>query len=82
MKELFEITESDEGKPVVTATGEKVGRVIEVRHGTAYVDPDPDIGDTIMSKLGWGEADEDAYPLQKERIESVTDDEIRLHGGW
>ena len=71
------IDESAEGKKVVHGD-DTVGRVVEVRHGTAYVDPDPGITDTVMSKLGWGDADEDTYPLQEETIEDVTDDEIRL----
>jgi len=72
------ITDDDEGKKVIGADGEEVGRVVEVSHGTAHVDPDPGVSDTIMSKLGWGDSGDEAYPLQEERIESVTDDEIRL----
>ncbi|WP_101295154.1 hypothetical protein [Halegenticoccus soli] len=72
------ITDDDEGKRVVDAGGDEIGRVVEVRHGTAYVDPDPGLTDTVLSKLGWSEADEDSYPLQEEAIETITDDEIRL----
>ncbi|MFC4359865.1 PRC-barrel domain containing protein [Halobium salinum] len=71
-------SEKDEGKKVVDASGDTVGRVIEVRHGTAYVDPDPNIAETIMSKLGWADADEDDYPLQKSTVAEITDDEVRL----
>ena len=71
-------SESDEGKKVVNASGDTVGRVVEVRGGTAYVDPDPSIADTLMSKLGWGDVDEDTYPLESDRVSSVTDGEIRL----
>lgn len=74
----IDITEDDEGKPVVGPDGETVGRVIDVEHGTAYVEPDPGITDTVMSKLGWADADEDSYPLQEQSVERVTDDEIRL----
>lgn len=74
---MVRTTESDEGKKVVRGD-ETVGRVVDVKHGTPYVDPDPGITDTLKSKLGWGEADEDAYPLQDETIEEVTDDEIRI----
>lgn len=72
------ITDDDEGKEVVNSTGDSVGRVVEVRHGTAYVDPDPGLTDTVMSKLGWGDADEESYPLQEDAIETVTDDRIKL----
>ena len=72
-----EMTEHDEGKKVV-ADGDQVGIVSRVEHGTAYVDADPGITDKVKSKLGWGDRDEDTYPLQEESIETVTDDEIRL----
>lgn len=72
------VTEDDEGKTVVNADGEEVGIVTGVRGGTAYVDPDPGLTDAIKSKLGWEEVDTEDYPLQEDRIEDVTDDEIRL----
>ena len=71
------VTEDDEGKPLKHGN-DKVGRVVDVEHGTAYVDPDPGITETVMSKLGWADHDEDTYPLQEESIETITDDEIRL----
>lgn len=72
------ITEDDEGKSVVNADGDEIGIVSEVRNDTAYVDPDPGIGENIKSKLGWGSADADDYPLDRASIEAVTDDEVRL----
>lgn len=72
------ITEEDEGKKVVGSTGDEIGIVSSVRGGTAYVDPDPGLTDSIKSKLGWGDADTDDYPLDESNVESVTDDEIRL----
>ncbi|QLG64198.1 PRC-barrel domain containing protein [Halorarum salinum] len=73
------ITEDDVGKPVEYGD-DTVGRVVDIRHGTAYVDPDPGIVETISAKLGWADADgeEGAYPLQEEAIDRVTDDSIRL----
>lgn len=76
--ERTNVTEDDEGKKVVNTRGDKVGMVSEVRDGTAYVNPDPGITDTIRSKLGWEDADADDYSLDESRIASVTDDEIRL----
>lgn len=70
-------TETDEGKPVVMGD-EKVGMITRVEHGTAHVDPDPGITDKIKSTLDWGDRDEDTYPLQEERVETITDDEVRL----
>ena len=74
------LTEADEGKHVVNASGDSIGRVVEVRGGEAHVDSDPGMTDTIKSKLGWGGAqDDDTYRLDPAHIESVTDDEIRLN---
>ena len=78
--ERTNITDDDEGKRVVNSTGEKIGMVTGVRAGTAYVDPDPGITDSIRSKLGWGDVDQDDFALQEDRIEAITDDEIRLKG--
>lgn len=72
------LTDSDEGKRVVNAHGDEIGRVVEVQHGTAHVDPDPGLTDSIMSKLGWSDSDHDTYQLDSSAIESVTDDEIRI----
>lgn len=72
------ITDDDEGKQVVSSTGEKIGIVTQVESGTAHVDPDPGLADTIRSKLGWGDADQDDYVLEERRIHTITDDEIRL----
>lgn len=72
------ITEKDEGKRVLDGDGNMVGMVKSVEHGTAYIDPDPGMTDKLKSKFGWGDADEDTYPLQEESIDTVTDDEIRL----
>lgn len=71
------LTDADEGKSVVVED-EKVGIVSEVRGGTAYVEPDPSITDSIKSKMGWNEADGDTYPINDDSISDVTDDEVRL----
>jgi len=78
MADRTTVSDDDQGKPIVDSNGEKIGIVSEVRAGTAYVDPDPGVTDTVMSKLGWGDSDEDDYPLPGSEIAVVTDDEIRL----
>lgn len=72
------LTEEDEGKTVVNADGTTVGIVAEVEHGTAQVDPDPDLTDRIETKLGWGDADKGTYAVQDAEIDEITDDEVRL----
>lgn len=72
------ITDADEGKDVVNTDDEQVGVVAEVRQGTAYVEPDPDLTDELKATLGMDNTDESAYALPDDRIGTVTDDEIRL----
>lgn len=72
------LTEDDEGKRVVTTDGDEVGIVAEVRGGSAYVEPDPGMFDTIKAKLDWGDAGEDTYPVGTDDIAEVTDNEVRL----
>lgn len=72
------ITEDMEGKDVVDSDGTRIGMISDVRHGTAYVDPDPGITEKIKASLGWEEAEAEDYPLQESSIATVTEDEIRL----
>lgn len=76
---VIEFTKDDMEKPVVDSNGERVGRVVDTRGGTAYVDPDPDVVDTIKSKLGWSDRDEETYALHGDNVKEVTDNEIRLN---
>lgn len=71
-------TSDDEGKKVIGTDGEQIGIVSSVESGRAYVDPDPGISDTVMSKLGWGDVDDGDFPLEESNVDTVTDDEIRL----
>lgn len=73
-----QFVDDDEGKRVVSSDGEEVGIITEVRRGTAYVDPDPNVFETLKSKLNWAKADEDTYPLSADQVREVTDDEVRL----
>lgn len=72
------IDESIEGRRVVNEDGEEIGIVTEVREGTAYVDPEPGMVESLRSKLGWGDADQDDYPLPEGAIERVTDEEVHV----
>ncbi|WIV66965.1 hypothetical protein [Natrialbaceae archaeon AArc-T1-2] len=75
-----QFTDDDVGKRVINANGETVGIVAAIEHGTAHVEPDPGMFETIKAKLGWEGTDEESYPLQEEAVAEVTDDEIRLEG--
>lgn len=69
---------SAEGKRVVDVDGEVIGVVSGVRNGTASVDPDPDISDEAMAKLGWDELEEGDYPLDRSNVDGGIDDDIHL----
>jgi hypothetical protein len=73
-----QLTDDDQGKKVVTTDGEEIGRITEVRSGTAHVDPDPGMFDAVKAKLDWGDSGEDTYPLGEDKIADVTDDEVRI----
>jgi hypothetical protein len=72
------VTSADEGKTVVDAEGNTVGRVVDVERGIAYVDPEPDVTEPLMSKLGWVTRGADTFPLQKRTIEAIEHDVIRI----
>jgi hypothetical protein len=73
-----QFTDDDEGKRVVNADGDEIGIIETVERGSAHVNPDPGITDTIKSKLGWGDSDEESYELTERNVETITDDEVRL----
>lgn len=72
-----QFTDDDVGKNVINAEGDEIGIIADVDHGTAHVEPNPGITDTIKAKLGWGGTD-DAYPLQESSVADVTADEVHL----
>ncbi len=73
-----QFTDDDVGKDVVNAAGDEVGMIVDVDHGTAHVEPDPGITDSIKATLGWTDSGEDTYPLQEEAVGRVTDDAVHL----
>lgn len=72
-----QVTAEDVGKRVVYE-GDTIGRIVSYEEETAYVEPDPGITDLVRSKLGWADAPDDAFPLQRELVREIGDDEIRL----
>lgn len=74
--------DGDIGKPVVTPSGDQLGIVTAVEDRVAYVDPHPGITERIAATLGWGEIDEEDLPLERNRIERITRDEVRVAGDY
>jgi hypothetical protein len=72
--------DGDVGKQVIDAQDEKIGGVTEVdaETGSVYVDPNPGLAERIKTRLGWESHDDDAYAVEADRIDEITDDEVRL----
>ncbi|MFB6141598.1 MAG: PRC-barrel domain containing protein [Halosimplex sp.] len=71
------VTGADVGKPVVR-DGERVGEVVAYENGTAFVDPNPGVAETVAAKLGLEAGGNRARPLQPELVAAVTDGAVRL----
>jgi len=76
--EMVAPSEDDEGKTVVNAAGDEIGMVVDVEGDTMYVDPDPSITDRIRTALGWEEHGEDTYPVERENVARIEDDQVVL----
>lgn len=77
---VIEFTKDDVGKAVLDADGNQVGRIVDTEGGTGFVEPDPNVVETIRSKLGWEDRDRDEgeYRLDGDDVTAVTDDTVRL----
>lgn len=73
-----EITTDESGKRVIDSEGTDVGIVMDVEDGTAYVEPNQDLGGELKTRLGWGSDTASTYPLRNDAIGEITDDEIHL----
>lgn len=71
-------SDDDVGKRVENANATEVGVVVSVDERTAYVDPDPDLTDSIRAALGWEVDHEDAAPLDADSVREITDQVVRL----
>jgi hypothetical protein len=76
--DMATLSEEDEGKFLMDADGEQLGIVTEVEGNTAYVDPDPSLGEAWLEAFGWGSVDDDDLSVPGEVIDTVTDKEIRV----
>ena len=72
------LTDSDEGKRVVSNDGEEVGRVVEVKEETAFVDPNANLEETLKSKIGLTDEEEGSFTIDASSISEITGDEVRI----
>lgn len=68
----------DEGKPIVTVDGERIGSVEQVRDGHAFVRAEAGLLAGCSSWLTGGWAEDCLYPLDVEAIDSVDRDCVRV----
>lgn len=71
-------TDDDVGKTVVNASGDTVGVIAAVETGSARVDPDPGVTDTIKAALGWEGSTEETVSLEEHAVESITAEAVHL----
>jgi hypothetical protein len=73
------LTQNDEGKRVVSATGETIGEVVEVHGRRSFVDPAPGLDETTLERVGPNHRhDEETIRLYEEQVDDVSENEIRL----
>ncbi|WP_306054508.1 hypothetical protein [Natronococcus wangiae] len=79
-----EITMEDGGKRVIDSNGNEIGVVTDVddEDGTAYVEPNQEIGGELKTRLGWGSDAQSEYPLRNDAIGEITEEEILLREAY
>lgn len=74
------LSTEDEGKFLMDVEGEQIGIVTEVDpdEQLAYVEPDPDVTESWIQGLGFGDADGDDIEVPADSVATVTDSELRV----
>lgn len=75
------LTVDDEGKRVLNTNGKEIGIVRDVDAGVAYVEPGPEMAESIKSRLRRDREIADGmenYRLDEDHIDEITEHEIRL----
>jgi len=68
----------DRGKNVLTADGDMVGTIEDIKGSNAHVKPESSLDQSIRSKLGWTTEGEDVYELNHSAVSQISDDEVHL----
>ncbi|MXV61973.1 hypothetical protein GS429_07860 [Natronorubrum sp. JWXQ-INN-674] len=74
-------TVDDEGKSVVNTNGKEIGVVQDVEAGVAYVEPGPEMTDSIKSRLRRDRDVADGmenYQIDEDYVDEITGGEVRL----
>lgn len=78
-----QFSDDDRQKRVVTADGQRIGRVRDVDEDRATVehsDDDDRLTGEIKEMLGWSDDDDDTHELRRDQVDRYDDDEIHLSG--
>jgi len=67
----------DEGKMVMTAKGDMVGKIEQVESGRAHIKPHESLGRGTRRKLGWS-GERETYELRKANVDEITGEEVHL----
>lgn len=78
---MFEFTDSDREKDVVTAEGDRVGRIRDVDGDSATVEEDEGLSGKIRDLLGWSD-DGEPNEIRGEQVDRTTADYVRLKQKW
>jgi len=72
------LTSEDEGKFLVDVEGEQLGIITAVEENTAWVDPEPGLGEAVLAAFGWTDKGEDDYTVEGDVVDTVTGEEVRV----
>lgn len=69
------LSDDEVGKTVVDASGEAVGTVTDAEAEALRVEPDPNLADRLLARLGWGDGEQ---RVPAEAIDEISEEEIVL----
>lgn len=72
--------DTDQGKSVMTADGDAVGTIEQVRGSVAHVRPESGLAQNVRQRLGWTKEDEETYQLEKRHVDRIDDRGVHLKG--
>ena len=70
------MADSDEGKDVTNFEKTTVSRIVEVRHGRAYVSPGRSATDPLTESPNALDSDDGTPVVSSDRVDTVTSDEV------
>lgn len=75
---MSEISGTHVGNPVVDDSGQEIAIIRDVKNGDPFVEPMPDLDDTLRTALGWGGDDQELCRLDGSHIDTVRSGSVRI----